>query len=60
MGGGGGGGGGGGAPDPAVPLIFHDNAVPELLSPLSRMPFPFSMAVFTLETDDTRDGKTDG
>ena len=32
----------------------------ELLSPLYRMPFPFSMAVFTLETDDTRDGKTDG
>ena len=52
--------GGGGDLIPQSHSFFTTTPYPELLSPLSRMPFPFSMAVFTLETDDTRDGKTDG
>ena len=47
-----GGGGGEGGPDPLSGLFFMTIPHPELLSSLSRMPFPFSMAVFTLETDN--------
>ena len=41
-----------GGPDPLSGLFFMTIPHPELLSSLSRMPFPFSMAVFTLETDN--------
>ena len=48
-------GGGGGDLIPQSHSFCTAMPYPELLSPLSRMPFPFSMAVFTLETEKQMD-----
>ena len=55
-------GGGGVGLIPQSHSFFTTMPHPELLSSLSRMPFPFSMAVFTLEMDDSssKSDKIDG